>query len=183
MKAQTLGAAALALVVCACSGIQVNTDYNPEVDFSRYQTFEWAERAGSGDDALIDNELVDRRFRRAVESELASRGMERVRSGQPHLVVGYQLVLDNRVSYQTVNTYYGSGWGYRGVYGGVGTTQTTAREYTVGTLIIDFYDARLRELVWRGSGEGKVNQARNPEESQERINEVVTLILEDFPVQ
>jgi len=184
MKAQTLGAAALALVVCACSGIQVNTDYNPEVDFSRYQTFAWAERAGSGDDALIDNELVDRRFRRAVESELASRGLERMRSGQPDLVVGYQLVLDNRVSYQTVNTYYGSGWGYRGVYrGGMATSQTTAREYTVGTLIIDFYDARERELVWRGSGEGKVNQARNPEESQERINQVVTRILRDFPVQ
>ena len=184
MKAQTLGAAALALVVCACSGIQVNTDYNPEVDFSRYQTFDWAERAGSGDDALIDNELVDRRFRRAVESELASRGLERMRSGQPDLVVGYQLVLDNRVSYQTVNTYYGSGWGYRGVYrGGVATSQTTAREYTVGTLIIDFYDARERELVWRGSGEGKVNQARNPEESQERINQVVTLILADFPIE
>ena len=65
----------------------------------------------------------------------------------------------------------------------MGTSRTTAREYTVGTLIIDFYDTGLRELVWRGAGEGKVNQARNPEESQERINEVVTLILEDFPVQ
>ena len=67
--------------------------------------------------------------------------------------------------------------------GGVGTSRTTATEYTVGTLIIDFYDARQRELVWRGSGEGKVNQARDPEESQERINQVVTLILQDFPVE
>ena len=183
MKARILGAVALTLGLGGCSGIQVNTDYNPDIDFSRYQTFAWAERAGSGDDALIDNELVDRRFRRAVESELASRGMARVSSGQPDLVVGYQLILDDRVDYRTVNTYYGSGWGYRGVYGGVGTSRTTATEYTVGTLIIDFYDARQRELVWRGSGEGKVNQARDPEESQERINQVVTLILQDFPVE
>ena len=188
MRARTVGAAALILVMCACSGIQVNTDYNPETDFTRYQTFAWAERAGSGDDALIDNELVDRRFRRALEAEMASRGLQKATSSQPDLVVGYQLILDDRVDYQTVNTYYGSGWGYRGVYGrpvgtvGVGSTRTTAREYTVGTLIIDFYDAGERELVWRGAGEGKVNQARDPEESQERINDVVTLILEDFPV-
>ncbi len=182
MRPRFLGATALIMVMSACSGIQVNTDYNPEVDFSRYQSFAWAERAGSGDDALIDNELVDQRFRRAVESELASRGMQKT-NGQPDLAVGYQLILDNRVDYQTVNTYYGSRWGYRGVYGGVGTTQTTAREYTVGTLIIDFYDTGSRELVWRGAGEGKVNQARNPQESQERINEVVTLILADFPIE
>ncbi len=182
MRARILGAVALTLGLGACSGIQVNTDYNPEVDFSRYQTFDWAERAGSGDDALIDNELVDRRFRRAVESLLESRGMERSTSGQADVVVGYQLILDDRVDYQTVNTYYGSGWGYRGVYGGVGTSQTTAREYTVGTLIIDFYDTGSRELVWRGSGEGRVSQARSPEESQERINGVVARILRGFPV-
>ena len=109
MRTRTLAALAPILVVGACSGIQVNSDFNPEVDFSQYETFNWAERAGSGDDALIDNELVDQRFRRAVESELASRGMQRATSGQPDLAVGYQLILDDRVDYQTVNTYYGSG--------------------------------------------------------------------------
>ena len=128
-------------------------------------------------------DLVDQRFRRAVESELVSRGMEKTTSGQPDVFVGYQITLDDRVDYQTVNSYYGTGWGYRGVYGGVGTSRTTSTQYTVGTLVIDVYDGRQRELVWRGSGEGKVNQARDPEEDQERINQVVTLILQDFPVE
>ena len=182
MKAQFLGVLALTLVVCACGGIQINTDYNPDTDFTAFRTFAWAEGSGSGNDPRVDNDLVDQRFRRAVESELASRGMERAASGQPDLFVGYQVILDDRVDYQTINTYYGSGWGYRGVYGGVGATQTTAREYTVGTLIVDFYDAASRELVWRASGEGRVNQASNPQESQERINQVVTQILADFPI-
>ena len=99
------------------------------------------------------------------------------------MFVGYQIALDDRVDYQTINTYYGPGWGYRGVYGNIGTAQTAVREYTVGTLVIDVYDAGQRELVWRGSGEGKVEQARNPEESQERINQVVTQILQGFPVE
>ena len=183
MKSRILGAAALTLVVGACSGIQVNSDYNPDIDFTLYRTFAWAEGAGTGDDPRVDNDLVDQRFRRAIESELVSRGMEKTASGQPDVFVGYQMALDDRVSYQTVNSYYGTGWGYRGVYGGVGTSRTTSTEYTVGTLVIDVYDARQRELVWRGSGEGKVNQARDPEESQERINQAVTRIFRDFPVE
>ncbi len=182
MRARILGAAALTLVVCACGGIRVNTDYNPDTDFTRYRTFAWAEGLGSLDDPRM-TDLVDQRFRRAVESELVSRGMETTASGEPDVFVGYQIALDDRVDYQTINTYYGGAWGYRGVYGGVVGTQTTATEYTVGTLVIDVYDARQRELVWRGSGEGRVNQARNPEESQERINQVVTRILQDFPVR
>ena len=70
MKAQVLGAAALTLALCACGGIQVNTDYNPQTDFSRYGTFEWAEGSGGGDDHRVTGDLVDQRFRRAIESAL-----------------------------------------------------------------------------------------------------------------
>ncbi len=183
MRAQILGAAALSLVVCACGGIQVNTDYDLETDFTRYRTFAWAEGSGGGDDLRVAGDLMDQRFRRAIASELVSRGLEKAMSGQPDVFVGYQVALDDRIDYQTINTYYGSGWGYRGVYGGVGASQTTAREYTVGTLVIDVYDARQRDLVWRGSGEGRVRQARNPEESQEQINQAVTKIMMEFPVR
>ena len=51
----------------------------------------------------------------------------------------------------------------------------------MGTLIIDVFDAAERELVWRGSGEGRVNQARSPEDRQERIDDAVRKILRDFP--
>ncbi len=182
MRAQILGAVALTWGLSACGGMQVNTDYNPDTDFTRYRTFAWAEGSGSLDDPRM-TDLVDQRFRRAIDSELVSRGMEKTTSGQPDVFVGYQIALDDRVDYQTINTYYGGAWGYRGVYGGVVGTQTTATEYTVGTLVIDVYDARQRELVWRGSGEGKVSQARNPEESQEQINQAVTRIMEEFPVR
>ncbi|MFV2006291.1 MAG: DUF4136 domain-containing protein [Longimicrobiales bacterium] len=182
MRARILGLAALTLGVYACGGIRVNTDYNPETDFTSYRTFAWAEGSGSGHDMRVAGDLMDRRFRRAIASELVSRGLEKATSDQPDVFVGYQVALDDRIDYQTINTYYGSGWGYRGVYGGVGASQVTAREYTVGTLVIDVYDASQRELVWRGAGEGRVKQARSPEESQELINQAVTQIMKEFPV-
>ena len=183
MRAQILGAVALTWGLSACGGMQVNTDYNPDVDFTAFRTFAWAEGTGTGDAAEVVGELVDARFRRAVESVMVSKGLEAA-SGQPDVFIGYQITLEDQVSYQTVNSYYGTGYGYRGVYGGASTSRTTATQYTVGTLVIDVFDARQRELVWRGVGEAKVNQeSRTPQESQERANQVAMLILEDYPAR
>ena len=184
MRKPMFAVVALSLALSGCASIDVNTDYDPTTDFTAYQTFAWMEGTGGGsDDPRVAGDLMDQRFRRAIESELVSRGMRKLESGRPDVFIGYQVALDDRVDYQTVNSYYGSGWGYRGVYGvGVGSTQQYAREYTLGTPVIDMFDAARRELVWRGTGEGKVDAARNPQERQERVNEAVTAILEDFPV-
>jgi len=177
-------AVALAWLVSACGGIKVTTDFDASTDFTRYRTFGWMEGSGAGNDPRVSNDLMDQRFRRAIESELVSRGLQKVTSGEPDVFVGYQVALDDQIDYQTINTYWGRGWGYRGVYrGGMVSSQTVvAREYTVGTLIIDVFDAARRELIWRGAGEGRVDFARNPQERQERINEAVYLIMEDFPI-
>ena len=44
------------------------------------------------------------------------------------------------------------GWGYYG-YGSVGPVSTTTRvtEYEKGTLVVDIWDAKTKELVWRGA--------------------------------
>ena len=178
-------AAALTLALSACASIDVTTDFDPETDFARLRTFAWMEGSGGGaGDPRVSGDLMDQRFRRAIESELVSKGMQKATSGRPDVFVGYQVALDDQIDYQTISTSYGSGWGYRGVYGGgMVSSQTVARAYTVGTLVIDVFDAARRELVWRGAGEGRVDAARNPQERQERINEAVTQILEDFPVR
>jgi len=58
---------------------------------------------------------------------VVSRGLEKATSGQPDVFVGYQVALDDRIDYQTINTYYASGWGYRRVYGGVGASQAVMK--------------------------------------------------------
>ena len=182
MRTSMFATVVLAGGLVGCAGISVTTDFDPDVDLTQYETFAWMEGSGSGSgDIRATGDLVDQRFRRAIESELASRGLQKATSGAPDMFVGYQLALDDKVDYQTMNTYYGSGWGYRGVYRGVGVgTQTYTTEYTMGTLVIDVFDGARHELVWRGAGEGKVSEARNPQERQEKINEAVELILAEF---
>ena len=61
------------------------------------------------------------------------------------------------------------------------SSRTYAREYTMGTLLIGFFDVDSHELVWVGSAEARVDQTRDPEQRQKRIQEAVDKILSQFP--
>jgi len=177
-----------ALLLTGCSGISVNQDFSPGTDFSALASWDWmpAGDRESGD-PRADNPLLDQRIRTAIEGQMQAKGFRKVDSGEPNFRVGYHLILEDQVDYETVNTYYGGGWGYRGVYGrrgptmAMGTSQTRTIEYTMGSLIIDFFDVGSKELVWRGSAEGKINESNDPQERQERANQAVLKILEQFP--
>ncbi len=73
--------------------------------------------------------------------------------------------------------------GRRGSYGGmsVGMSTTDVREYTEGTLIIDFVDPKADQLIWRGTGQSRLSESKTPEERTENINEAVAKILAQFP--
>jgi len=169
-----------AVMLAGCSGISVNQDFQPGTDFAPYQEYAWMtnQRAPSND------QFLDQRIRAAIEGEMQTKGYRLVAADQADFFVGYQLLLEEEVSYQTVNDYWGPGWGYGGYYGGgVGTvsSRTTETRYTVGTFVLDFFDASTRNLVWRGSAEGRVHEVDNPEERQRRANDVASAVLAQFP--
>jgi hypothetical protein len=172
---------ALAVSLGACSGLSTNFDFDPQANFTGYQTWAWMEMQPNSQ--LTD--LQRSRVRSSIESALTAKGMSLVR-GQPSFWVGYQVILDEQVSYNTVNSYYGGGWGYRGWYGPsygmtMGSSQTTETRVQVGTLIIDIFDAGTKELVWRGTGESKIQEVRDPQERQARLDQAVAKIMEKFP--
>lgn len=186
MNIRLLGALAAGIVLAACSGISTTYDYSPDFSFGQAQTWDWMPRPpirrGS---TRAESQFIDERLRAAIELTMEEKGFVRDES-DPDLRVGFHLALDEEVSYQTMNNYYGSAWGYgmyRYPYGGPGmvTTTTTQRRYTVGTLIIDIFDTGEQELVWRGTGEGEVHRARDPQERQRRADEAVWEVMRYFP--
>lgn len=71
---------------------------------------------------------------------------------------------------------YGWGWGWNPwMWGG----NTSVNRYTEGTLTIDFIDAKKKELIWQGQGEGVLT--KRMEKKDENIKEFVTRILEQYP--
>lgn len=173
----------LSLATAACGGLKTSHDFDPNAPFDTYQTWYLVEVAAN---PALD-QLTVQRLESSIERTLANKGMRRSDGEAGEFAVGYQVILDEEVSYNTVNTGYGGGWGYGGWYGpgyggiGMSTSRTYENRVTVGTLIIDMFDTGTRQLVWRGTGESEVQQIRDPVERQNRLNAIVDKILESFP--
>jgi hypothetical protein len=177
-------------IVGGCSGIQVSQDYDPSTNFGLYRTFAWApEPTQKSGDVLIDSPFMDRRIRNAIETTLQSRGYPKVEGGRPDFLVTYQLVVRTQVEIDTVGPAFGWGaypypygyWGYPYPYwGGIDYT-TFINQYEVGTLLIDFTDAKTHQLFWRGVGSRRISQPSTPEKSTEVVDRTVGEILAQYP--
>ncbi|MGD8698030.1 MAG: DUF4136 domain-containing protein [Gemmatimonadales bacterium] len=164
----------LALGATACSSVRYNNDFDPAIDFSNFSTYAWLEAADpSKADRGVD-EFTERRVIAAVDNELASRGYTKATSGQPDILINFYLTTENKINVDTYNT----GWGYYGWYGG---TQTTVRQWTEGTLVIDFIDTAEKDLAWRGWAQGELQANLSPEERTRRVNKVVEGIMKQYP--
>lgn len=165
----------------ACSTMEVTSDHDPKANFSAYHTYNWVPgpQQSTGDPRL-DSTLLDTRIREAVEQQLTAKGLTKDSGAKPDLLVAYHVAVRGKQGVTTVSdaSWYQPGWGYRG---GGGGGPTYARDYEEGTLILDLLDASNRQLVWRGSAQAEVKENISPEKRQERINEAVRRILEQFP--
>ena len=62
-------------------------------------------------------------------------------------------------------------------------TQTTVREYEVGTLIIDLVDNKTDKLVWRGSVADTIREKNTPQERVDAINNAISQVMLAYPPQ
>jgi hypothetical protein len=82
---------------------------------------------------------------------------------------------------RTLQTFYdgfGGGWRWRG-FGGMGEATTTEQDYKEGTLVVDLYDAKTKELIWRGSTEDTLSdkEAKN----EKNLDKGVAKMFKKFP--
>jgi hypothetical protein len=171
----------LAATWLACSGIRVDSDYDPSADFSQLRTWSWLPQTRESGDPRLDNALLDSRIRNAVEAELRAKGFERVDSGASNFQVVYHVNVEGKVDVDTVYRGYPHGRYGRYGYRGGGYSETTVRQYDEGTLLIDFLDPDSGALLWRGSGQATVRESSSPEQRTKRVNEAVNKILAQFP--
>ncbi len=171
--------AALAMVACSCSSIKVDTDYNPNVDFASLRSFAWLPSAGEKTgDPRIDNPLLAGRIERAAEEALMAKGFSKVDEDKADFFVNYHVGVDTKVDVTSVPTMYGYGR-----WGGVYVSETRVDQYEQGTLLIDVIDRDRHDLLWRGSGQARIQENGSPQQREERVRKAVIAILADFPPQ
>lgn len=180
-KVKILGLALVAVLtvgLAGCSSLTVNYDYDTNVDWAKYKTYAWLGSGGGADGDAAANPmssgLIDQRIRSSVEWEMEQRQIKP--SDDADCFVVYHTGAQDKIQV--------TDWGYRysDYYWGYGGRQVDVYQYTEGTLVIDIIDAETKNMVWRGVGQGVIDQTqRTPEEVQERIDGVVNKIMESFP--
>ena len=75
---------------------------------------------------------------------------------------------------------FGGGWGWQG-FGGLqdSSINITEQDYKEGTLVIDMYDAKTKQLLWRGSAEGTLSDKAAKNEN--KLDKAVAKMFKDFP--
>ncbi len=160
----------LALAAGACSGVKFNSDFDPSIDFEGMRTYAWLEAADPSQASRGMDDFTERRVITAVENQLDAKGFRKATTGAPDLLVNFYLTTQQKMDVSTYNT----GWGYYGWYGG---TQTTVRQWTEGTLVIDLIDTAEKDLAWRGWAQGELKGELTPEQRTKRVNDVVEGIM------
>ena len=175
-RAGILGLLLGSALACASN---VSQDYDPEIDFSRYRTFDWSvgDVVPTGS-VELDNPLLHKRIRKAVERTFVEKGFVHVEDTRPDFFISFHLAVERRLSSSGVRTSIGGYGRHGGISVGGGET---LREIEEGTLAVDVLDGRTHELSWRGVGRRRLRGGGTPEESTRAVNRIVVAILESFP--
>src|ERR1700732_1224215 len=156
----------------AASEQQVKTDYHRTANFAQYKTYSW-------ENVKTKDPLDVGRIKSAVNAALAAKGWTQVDSGGDVSIVAMEITQNQ----QTLNTFYdgmGGGWGWRRFGGGgFGEATTTTETYKVGTVVVDLFDAKTKQLIWRGSESDTLSN--NSEKNIKNLDKGVDKMFKKFP--
>jgi len=157
---------------------QVQTDFDHQANFSQYKTYSWQE-------IKPPNSLWDARIKNAVDGQLSAKGWAQVNSGGDVAMVAIKTTQTQRTLHTFYDNYgdFGGGGGWRGFggggFGGFGESDTTEQDYKHGTLVIDMFDAKTKQLIWRGSAEDVLSD--KAEKNEKNLKKGVAKMFKDFP--
>jgi hypothetical protein len=158
----------LLVLTAASFAQQVKTDYAHRANFGQYKTYSW-EQVKTRDPLMVN------RIKDAVNRALTAKGWTQVASGGDVSVMAMEITKNQ----QTLNTFYdgfGGGWRWGG---GFGNATTTTDTYQVGTLVVDLFDTKTKNLIWRGSSSDTLSN--NAEKNTKNLDKGVQKMFKDFP--
>ena len=181
--AKVAGLALVALVASGCSSSNIRSDYDPNVDFGDYETYNFYADAGPEDTQY--QSFFSQYMIAAISREMEKRGY--TKSNDPDLLVNFNAILRDKTDVRTTPApmmgmgYYGYRGGFYDPWMGYGyATETHVSQYTEGTFNIDLVDARRKKLVWEAVGVGRVSQ-KDLDELEGRVNEGVPKFFATYP--
>lgn len=169
MKLLSILAFTLLLVSC---GASVAVDYDKQVDFSTYNSYNYFPTIDSG-----LNELDDGRIKQVTDSLMQQRGF--VKSETPQLYINFYARENISSSRNTIGIGVGGGGNNVGiaVSGGIPIGGKTIEQ----RLTLDFIDVLKDDLVWQAVADGEMKERATPAQKEAYYIEVIQKILNKYP--
>jgi len=172
-KLANLTAIAFLVVAANAQAQKITTDWDHDANLDNYQTYMWSKGTP------VQDPLMDQRVVSSIESELASKGIEKVDSN-PSMYVCYHASTKQNQQFQTDSFGYGMGAGWRwGGMGGMGSSTTREVTYVKGTLVVDFWDASTKKLVWRGTATDTLSD--KPDKNSKKVVKAMEKLFKKYP--
>ncbi|HET9315989.1 MAG TPA: DUF4136 domain-containing protein [Vicinamibacteria bacterium] len=166
-------AAAFGVLAGPAFAQDVKTDFDKAANFGAIKTFDI--KIGTG----WNNELSEKRVLAEFQQALTEKGWTKT-DQTPDAMVVLHGATDVKKTLDTFYTGGYGGYGYRGWGGmGMGSSTTSVREYAVGTLVVDIFDAKSKSLLFRGTATDELSD--KPEKNQKKLAKASEKMFKDFP--
>lgn len=177
---------AVSLLLTACAGTRISTDFDTSYNFSSVKTYAWL----SADkkivaDPYVDNDLMLARVHRSIDQQMLQAKLKKVSSADSaDILLSYHLSSHQKIS----STNYGDHFGYYPCsfcgpnnhhYG----HDTKIRQYREGSFMVNLIDPKTKKLVWRGVNERRLPVNATPIERDLFVSKVIQEIFHQSPLK
>jgi len=159
---------ALMILLCSSASLiaqEVKYNYDRDINFAAYRSYRWTGRERTAGDPLVDQDI-----RRAIDAQLAQKGLQKS-EGDGDLYIDYQTAVDHE---RQVDAWtMGPRWS--------GMARAASSRVDVGTLVLSIYDPGGKQLVWRGSVTKILNPGTNPDKNYKSLEKAIAKLLKNYP--
>ena len=164
----------LLLILASCAPIRVNYDFEKNIDFRKYKTYNYYSDLETG-----FSELDTNRFLNALDDALKTKGY--ILSEDPDFFINIQSAEIESINRNSVGI--GVGGSGRNVGGGVSIGLPLANSNINRQIILDFHDENGIGLFWQAVAECSFNINATPLKREERFKAITEKMVSKFPPQ
>ncbi|MFI8379289.1 DUF4136 domain-containing protein [Leeuwenhoekiella sp. NPDC079379] len=158
--------------IISCGSTQVNYDYDEQINFSEYKTYNFLPDMQTGLSQLDANRLID-----AIDIVMQQKGF--VKSETPDLLINIISDQYRENSQNSVGVGVGGGSYGGGLSIGAGIPLGGSKDHQ--TITVDLVDSKQDMLIWQAVSDSNIVLNTNPQDRVSYYTKVSQKIFKNFP--
>ena len=169
IKLMSMLAIMLGFMAVSAAAQSVQSDFERSFRFSELKSFSFAAQNRAATDPLASDTLNDGRIRSGLEQQLRDSGFH-METEKSDFVIAYYVTTKNKLNVQE--------FGY-GPPRWFGSRDIRVNQYSEGTLMVDFIDAKTNQMIWRGRASGTLEMKGVDKKISKSVEKLVKQFLKD----